>query len=542
MWDQINKKGIEAIWRDYKHTISISFFSFAIIMTLLEIYFANLFGSSVSLVDIFSISVGMTGLILALWSIQSTTISFNEIQADYWNTRGIAKVDKKDYHNALQAYDKAIDIDAQSIKCWINKANGLLEQGRRYHDKTSLINALKTIDEAILKGPKYPATWRKNTPREIKAKQEYANALKTKTDILLELADALERDAHLPPLLPKMANSNFADVHFMNPLQDCDIIKNGDLTLASSSTLRNCALKISKEAIEKYPPKNPEIPGAYVSKGNALIKKGNYDDAIRAYEKSIVLWDTSGRDSNGSIAWSAKGNAHFAKGKVLNANGDQGAAYTAFNDATEAYDRAIGLKPDSARIWLQKGNALAAQRKYDEAIHAYDKAVEYEPLLTDAWNQRGNVLVEQANALNREIVGRSWSNTRDSIFLRRQNYYKNALGSYNMSIDINPCDEMAWDNKGNVLTYINKFDDAIQAHDKAIMLNSQYALARSNKGFTLFRQGKYDDAIKAYDEAIKLDPGFVKAWNGKGNALNALGRSAEAEAAFNKAKELVYIG
>jgi len=544
MWDKINKIGIEAIWRDYKLTIKLSSFSLAIVLILLGIYSKKLYYSNISLLDIISISIGITGLILALWSIQSTTISFKEIQADYWNTRGIDEADKKDYHNAYQAYDKAIDIDPQSIKCWINKANAQLEQGRRYHEKSVLINALNTIEEVIERGPKYPATWRKNTLKEIKAKQEYANALKTKCDILLELADVSEKNTYLPPSRIKTAESFLAHFHFMNPPQDCNTLKSPVSmdTLPSSSTLRACAFKVLKEAIKEYPERNPELPGAYVSKGNALLKMGKYDDAISACESAIVFWETIGRDSNGAIAWYAKAHAHFSKGKAFEVDGNHGDASRAYEDAIEACERSIELKPDSAKIWLLKGNVLMVQKKYHEATHAYDKAIEFEPLLSDAWNQRGNVLVEQAKALIHENIGPTWpwSDTGDTISLQRNSYYREALRSYCMSIDINPRDEVFWDNKGNVLTYFGEYDNAIRAHDMAIKLNPQYALARSNKGSTLRYQGKYDEAIRAYDEAIELNHDFAGAYRGRGEALKALGRTSEAEASFARAKELGY--
>ena len=251
----------------------------------------------------------------------------------------------------------------------------------------------------------------------------------------------------------------------------------------------------------------------YISYANNM-----YDGAIRCYNKAIEL------DRDFGSFWYNKGVA-LKKGR--------------YDEAIQAYDKAIELDPKNAVIWLGKGNALKNQKKYDEAIHAYNKAIEFEPL-SNAWNQRGNVLLDQARTLRCTNVERIWSNTSDPVFLQLNYYYSEALKSYSMSIDIDPLDEVAWDNKGNVFTYLNKFDDAIRAHDKAIMLNPRYALARSNKGFTLFRQGKYDDAIKAYDEAIELNHDFAQAWNGKGDALKALGRATEAKCAFAKARELVY--
>ncbi|MFA6371737.1 MAG: tetratricopeptide repeat protein [Methanothrix sp.] len=547
MWNKINWKGIKAYRRDYNlafiFIVLSLFFVVILILIYLNIIVAGI--SSLSLIDVISISIGLIGLDMAVWSIRSTTISFNEIQADYWNTRGLDEEKRKEYHDAHQAYDKAIGIDPQSMKFSINKSNALLDQGRRYREKSILIEALKTIDVAIGHGPKYPATLRKNTSKEKKAEQEYANALKTRCDILLELANVSRKDDGV--YTSPQTNYQFAHLHFIDQLPDCDLLK-GHFSIdahPTSQILRTCAIRASNESIDKYHEKNSERPGAYVSKGNALQSTGRYDDAIRAYEDAIELWEEIGRDPNCAIAWGGKGNALLDKGKSFSAESNREAAVKYYRNAVEAYDRAIELKPDFANIWLYKGNALMAQKKYDEAIHAYDKAIEFEPLLSDAWNQRGNVLIRQAKHVHAMIpsnVGWIWSNTSDVISIQRDYYYHEALKSYSMAIDINPFDKIPWDNKGNVLTYLGKYDDAIQAHDKAIMLDPQYALAQCNKGFTFLHQGKYDEAIQACDKAIELDPKFAESWNNKGKALKALGRITEAEAAFAKANKLGHEG
>jgi tetratricopeptide (TPR) repeat protein len=468
MLDKVNKNGIKAIWRDYQLTIGISLSALALVLILFVIFFKELYGSAVSLIDIVSISIGLTGLILALWSIQSTTISLNEIQADYWNTRGLDNEYKKNYYNAHQAYDKAIDIDNQSLKFRINKANAKLDQSRMYGGKSVLIDALNIINEAIEKGPRYPATWRKNTLKETKAKQEYANALKTKCDILIDLAGLSKMDSHLTPLQANAAEPNLAQFHFMNPQQNCDLLKNqvSMETLPSSSDLLACALRISNEAIQEYPPKNSQIPGAYVSKGIALHYMGKHDDAIKACDKAIEFWETIGRDSNAANAWNTKGNAYLAKGKGFEINGNHPDACDAYEDAVEAYERATELKPDTSQTWFNKGNALKAQKKYDEAIHAYTKSIEFGPLRSDAWNQMGNVFVNLARALDVAIVGSSRSNTSDPSE-PNYDYYKQALKCYDMAIDINPRDGMFWSNKGNVLTSLGKTYDANAAITRA---------------------------------------------------------------------------
>ena len=43
--------------------------------------------------------------------------------------------------------------------------------------------------------------------------------------------------------------------------------------------------------------------------------------------------------------------------------------------------------------WINKGRTLYGQGKYDEAIQAYDKAIEINPQHADAWNSKGIVLM-----------------------------------------------------------------------------------------------------------------------------------------------------
>ncbi|MGD0951207.1 MAG: tetratricopeptide repeat protein, partial [Methanotrichaceae archaeon] len=45
--------------------------------------------------------------------------------------------------------------------------------------------------------------------------------------------------------------------------------------------------------------------------------------------------------------------------------------------------------------WSNKGIALGNQGKYDEAVQAYDKAIEINPRDASAWNSKGNALSSQ---------------------------------------------------------------------------------------------------------------------------------------------------
>jgi len=55
-----------------------------------------------------------------------------------------------------------------------------------------------------------------------------------------------------------------------------------------------------------------------------------------------------------------------------------------YEEAIQAFDKAIELDPNYARALYSKGSALYDQGKYNEAIEAYDKAIEIEPQYAEA--------------------------------------------------------------------------------------------------------------------------------------------------------------
>jgi tetratricopeptide (TPR) repeat protein len=228
-------------------------------------------------------------------------------------------------------------------------------------------------------------------------------------------------------------------------------------------------------------------------KVNDLIKSGRHEEALKAINKTIVIYPYN------SLLWIHKGNTLYNLGK--------------YDEAITAYDKIIEIDPQNANAWNNKGNSLLQQNKYDEAITAYDKAIEINPKYSDAWNGKG-------------------------VALQSLNKSEEAITAYNKAIEINPRFSLAWTNKGIVLTNLDKYDEAITACDKAIEINPQDSDAWYNKGVALQSLNKSEEAITAYNKAIEINPQYSAAWNNKGVALGKLGKSDEAITAYDKAIEI----
>jgi tetratricopeptide (TPR) repeat protein len=144
--------------------------------------------------------------------------------------------------------------------------------------------------------------------------------------------------------------------------------------------------------------------------------------------------------------------------------------------------------------WYEKGNSLVAADNLTEALAAYDHAVGLEPGYYEAWDAR-------ADALNRD--GR----------------FSDALASSTQALDINASYAPGWINRGQILYNIGYY---YEDQKKDLATANQY----------------YNQQVLAFDKAITLDPGNADAWFNKGYALAGLKQYDEAIAAFDTVKRL----
>ena len=165
----------------------------------------------------------------------------------------------------------------------------------------------------------------------------------------------------------------------------------------------------------------------------------------------------------------------------------------------------------------------------------FDVVIELDSKNINAW--RAKLILNERLLMINFADSLAWNNKGNA--LRNLGRYEEAIRAFDASIGFDSRSPTAWYNMGVVLIDLEKHDEAIECFCKATGLDTSYSKALYAKGLALVSQAKYKEAIKAFDAAIKINPRCIKAWRTKSVALRALGHDFEADVASAVASGLV---
>lgn len=248
---------------------------------------------------------------------------------------------------ALEASEKAVEIDPNYAVAWVNNAAALLKL-KRYDE------ALQASEKAIELDPNYAIAWNNKaaalhnlgrndealdaSEKAIELDANFANPWVNIADILIELKRYDES-------IQASEKAIGIDPNYASPW-------NNKAVALLRLKRNNESLQASEKALEI----DPGFALAWVNKAAALLNLGRYEDSLQASEKSIEL------DSKNAIAWNNKGYALYKQGK--------------FDEAVQAYNKCIELDPKYEKVWNNMGTVLLALNRGDEADAAFARAGE----------------------------------------------------------------------------------------------------------------------------------------------------------------------
>lgn len=229
-------------------------------------------------------------------------------------------------------------------------------------------------------------------------------------------------------------------------------------------------------------------------------------------------------------------------------------AQLGFNEkAIACIEKAIGINPNNAIFYYNKGIILAQMGNMVESFACYNEAVKLNPKFENALCNIGTLFLEwgrydeSISYFDKALI----MNPNDAKALNGKgmayglkNQHALALEAFDKAIALRPEDASFYGNMANSLLAIGEYREAIVFIDKALELNQENNDLRANelhrKGIAFSHLKQNEDAIKYFNAALDINPKFAIAWYDIGAIYYNSGNQQKGIECFRKAKELGY--
>ncbi|MEE3235536.1 MAG: tetratricopeptide repeat protein [Candidatus Latescibacterota bacterium] len=287
---------------------------------------------------------------------------------------------------------------------------------------------------------------------------------------------------------------------------------------AGAAYLRINHLEKASSMFERVLGMRPEHVDALNSLGVVAAYRGEYDEALALFRRSLELEDNTGIRMNIALGYYLKGERETAD-----------ALYQEVVSLDESYVELFDFLADvgNAQESYDIGVSYLRQDKFDLALAQFEEAIAADDLFADAINAKGVVLThkgqfdealelfEQAVQLDPDQSGHRL-NVSLIYYLKGDRDRADALyrqiiaedEAYDGLLDFLAEVESAQEHYRIAAAYITQeqFDRALDRLDKALKADPQMGDAYNAKAVVLSNKGRFDEAYLQLEEAESLMP------------------------------------
>jgi tetratricopeptide (TPR) repeat protein len=234
-------------------------------------------------------------------------------------------------------------------------------------------------------------------------------------------------------------------------------------------------------------------PEAYIERGIARRKSGQFGPAIEDYDQAIRL------NPGSAIAYFDRGNVYKDMGQ------DQ--------DAIRDYTEAIRIDPSRVEAYGNRALCYLARHLFQLAVQDFNKVVEMRPRDRKAYLNRGATYHEM-------------------------NDPERAIADFDRAILLSPSEADAFNNRAAAYYVLGRYDRALEDYNAAVRLNPHYFEALLGRGDTLASMKRSRDAEADFTAAIRLRPDAAEAYQARATVRLEQGDAVGASSDLEKAKAL----
>jgi len=219
--------------------------------------------------------------------------------------------------------------------------------------------------------------------------------------------------------------------------------------------------------------KNPNSWAGENNLGIALYQKGQSDEAILHFQKSLAI------NPNNT-------GAHCNLGLALSLKGQVGEGMAQFQKALE-------INPNDGEVFYNLGVVLFQKGQLDEAMTQFQKALQVYPVYALINHDQGKIF-----------------NYQGKIFVRK-GQFDEAITRFRKAVEFSANDVEAHNNLGAVLFHIGQVEEATAQFQKALAIDPDDAEAHNNLGIVYIQEGRPSEAMDQFKAALRSKPDFLEA-------------------------------
>lgn len=188
-----------------------------------------------------------------------------------------------------------------------------------------------------------------------------------------------------------------------------------------------------------------------------------------------------------------------------------------FADALTAFEKALDYYPHDPKSHNAIGLIYLQQHLYQKALAAFNKTLDYDPNFTEAHNNMGNTYAQmgdwdKAIAEFQEALSDPFYRTPALAHYnlglalmerQRQGDMFEAVQEFHKAVQLQPKFSRALDKYGIALYRVNRNQEAIKQFKRAIEVDPQFIDPYLNLGMVYMKQGKKEDAIAQFKLVVE---------------------------------------
>lgn len=408
-------------------------------------------------------------------------LSYDQKNPEFHKNLGDVNFKKGVMVIALQSYEKALELDSTLVDAYYHMGLAYLKQmnfnkaAEKF--KTVIRLAPEHKDAYLALGDIYMLD-RKHYPEARVIYEEYVKFDQGNSKVYLNLGEAYYYISKYFRVLP---------------LEDD--------TLSQSELLSR-----SLENLEKSIALDPNVPDAYLLRGQAYQDLGKFPEALDAYETYERMLTEQNHE------WTDRDAEYWVnKGQVQVEIGDT----TLIPSAIASLSKAIELDSTKINAYSYLGSALYKQKKYVEAIPFFKKKIEADPGNANAYMNLALCYLqlkqyEDAAEPLKKVVELDTENAKAHDFLARVYYqlkqYEKAADEYLAEYRLDPSNCELKGNAGSCLLFAKKPAAAIPHLRQAVSCfprNVDYLMMLAQ---ALQTNNNIDEAREYYVKVLEIDP------------------------------------